>query len=142
MKRKFISFILVLTAVTLLSAGIAYAGSSSQTFNNISYVDATLYINNDGQAYININYVGFSGLTCFLAETELKKKGFLGLFWTTVDIGEENNKWVDISNAFNNSFTHTFSLNSHGTYKIVTEITATGTGGNPDCVTVEHQAEY
>lgn len=63
------------------------------------------------------------------------EKRTLGFFWTRVDIGQPNNQWYDVVYDYMYIGSHSFQLNSHGTYRITVTYVISGTGGEPDIIT-------
>ena len=73
--------------------------------------------------------------------TYIQKKT-LGLFWTTVDIGTSNKKWVDTSTDIYGQFVHQFQLKSTGTYRAVIEVVFSGAGGSDDVIEDKIEKKY
>ena len=66
----------------------------------------------------------------------------LGLFWSRVDIGQTNDKWIDV--IYENVYTgfHYFQLSDKGTYKVTTEFVVYGSGGPADTITRTTTTQY
>ncbi len=74
--------------------------------------------------------------------TTYVEKKVLGLFWSRVDIGQTDNKWIDV--IYINSYvgTHTVQLSDKGTYRVTTEFVVFGSGGPADTITRTATTQY
>ena len=103
-------------------------------YNNTEYASCALSISSSGNATVTLNYKGIDGVTTgATVETYIQKKT-LGLVWTTVNIGQPNNKWVDTVTGVSPTIRHYAQLDSTGTYRAVAKFTISGTGGSADVI--------
>ena len=74
--------------------------------------------------------------------TTYVEKKVLGLFWSRVDIGQTDNKWIDV--RYDNVYTgtHSVQLSDKGTYRVTSEFVMYGSGGPADTVTETATTEY
>ena len=74
--------------------------------------------------------------------TTYVEKKVLGLFWSRVDIGQNDNKWIDV--IYDNVYTgtHSVQLSDKGTYRVTSEFVVYGSGGPADTVTETATTEY
>lgn len=128
---------LLILAALMLVVGmmIPYRNAeAAMTYNNTTdaYLSADIDTNGTLQATLLVN--GKKGVTtCIEADLYIERKT-LGIFWTRVDIGYNNNVWHDstTSHYYNNSFST--DLVSNGTYRVVVSYTVHGTGGANDII--------
>ncbi len=146
MKKKIVKyFTLILAAVMLLSGNsFMYAADDMNTENGISPCHSQceessfgFYIEDDGTAHVNVSYTGKPTFTNAVSTVKIQKK-FLGIFWTTVDIGYTDNEWVVNSTDRFGTFGNTFYLSDSGTYRAVFKLEMYGTG---DSDTIETNIE-
>ena len=104
---------------------------------NESYMDFTVF---DGMADVGITYFG-NASTFTQAQVTVKiQKRFLGIFWSTVDIGLPDNEWVAYNNNVSGSFYNTFPVDGTGTYRAKITLEVFGLTGVSDVI--EETLEY
>ena len=111
-------------------------------YNNTVTANSYFTISENGKATVNIQYEGVSGLTTGATITTKIQKRTLGLIWTKVDIGTEDNVWIDEATGFVYSNSHSVNLNSTGTYRAVVDFVIRGTGGADDEISQTSTCEY
>lgn len=111
-------------------------------FSNVISTETGFTINNTGLACTTVGYTGIQGVTTrIMCKVYLEKK-VLGLFWTRVDLGNTNDEWLDTSTEVVDRFSHTFQLDSTGTYRAVFYIACCGTNGDNDIVEKTIEVKY
>lgn len=128
----------ILTLALFMGALSAFSVSASAVeiepyLNNTSSTTTRFSISSTGKAQISMVCVGDSNFTRVNIVSYIEKKT-LGLFWTRVDIGTNNNEWKDSSNKNPYSQTRSTTLDSKGTYRAVVTYTVEGTGGSDDVI--------
>ena len=120
-KTKKTTLCVLLVAVLMFSTSMAvFAASPYETrYNNTVTASSSVSISDSG----------------LLTITTYVEKRTLGFFWTRVDIGQPNNQWYDVVYDYMYIGSHSFQLNSHGTYRITVTYVISGTGGEPDIIT-------
>lgn len=111
-------------------------------FNNTVTASNMASVSSSGKLTITNSFAG--GKTVFskaIITTYVEKK-VLGLFWSRVDIGQNNNKWIDV--IYENVYTgfHYFQLSDKGTYRVTTEFVVYGSGGPADTITRTATTQY
>ncbi len=111
-------------------------------FNNTVTASNMASVSSSGKLTIANSFAG--GKTVFskaIITTYVEKK-VLGLFWSRVDIGQNNNKWIDV--IYENVYTgfHYFQLSDKGTYRVTTEFVVFGSGGPADTITRTATTQY
>ena len=144
MRKRFFNIMLsVILLCTLFVCGNAQADMVQPLYNNTSVEHTGFNIDSNGLASVTISYIGYKGVTTSAKiEIEIKKRGFLGLSWSTVDIGEPNNIKIYVFNEYTATSQYTVQLNSKGTYKAIIKYTIYGSGGEPDVITREIEKKY
>lgn len=105
-------------------------------YYNVYSVTATLYIDSSGLATVNLSYTGIDGVTTRgTIDTTLQKR-YLFFFWTYVD------GWYETMLRSSYSSEHSVQLTSTGTYRIVSDFTIYGSGGDPDEIQIIDQETY
>ena len=150
--KKITAIILLLTTIiTCMFVPVGAEGTGNFTsvtgtitprWSNGDACDYNFYILTDGTAKVTVDYVGTSGAFTNVTVTTYIQKRFLGIFWTTVDIGQPDNKWIDTSTSIDGRFVHTVSLSNTGTYRAVIKIVFSGTGGADDVIEDKIEATY
>ena len=150
--KKITAIILLLTTITtcmFVPVGAEGTGNFTNTtasitprWSNADSCNLNFYILSDGTAKVTVDYVGAYGAFTNVTVTTYIQKRFLGIFWTTVDIGQPDNKWIDTSTDISDRFVHTVSLSNTGTYRAVIKIVFSGTGGADDVIEDKIEATY
>ena len=138
--------VLLLTITTLISCMTIYSSAEDYEiqpyYENIVRASTNFSITSSGLACVSATYYGYPDImTEIKCEIYLQKR-FLGLFWTTVDIGVPDNVWVDYSTSTNGNFYHEFQLSDTGTYKAVFKLTFFGNTYVQDVVEDEIEDKY
>ena len=151
MKKITAIILLFTTIITCMFVPVGAEGIGEPTnvssevtprWNNAFSCDYNFYILTDGTAKVTVDYLGTSGAFTNVTVTTYIQKRFLGIFWTTVDIGQPDNKWIDTSTDISDRFVHTVSLSNTGTYRAVIKIVFSGTGGADDVIEDKIEATY
>ena len=105
-------------------------------YNNTLSSSINCTVNTSGKLNAQLRVAGITNVTTKIAVELYVEKRILGLFWSRVDIGCEDNIWRD--STTNYYYTHTFSyqLNSSGTYRVTVTYTVSGTNGANDIITL------
>ena len=127
-----VTAILCLLLATQMLVQPVAATTVMPLFNNVLSVSNPVTISDSGKLTVTNQYYGFDGTTTKAVITTYIEKKTLGLFWTRVDIGQTDNQWVDTVYGYENSVSHSFQLESTGTYRVVTTFVIYGTGGTAD----------
>lgn len=153
MKNIFVRLLTVFLSVLMLCSAIVPISATENTIdtsNNTitpylnNYGSHTFYFNIDdsGVADVVISYMGKADYFTQAKVTVKIQKRTLLLFWTTVDIGEPNNLWIDTSTEVYGRFHNAFQLEKTGTYRCVITFEVSGTGGATDVIEDTLEAEY
>lgn len=143
MKRLFIlSIAIILFISTFTSIAFANFGGAELLYNNVNSATVNASVSSTGKLTIYANYTGTRGVTTKGTITSYVEKKTLGLFWTRVNIGQTNNQWVDTSNSYDYSVSHTYQLSDTGTYRVTAKFVITGTGGSADNITKQSTVTY
>ena len=145
MKKGLVFLIMVITVITILGfySDAAVNGETviMPCYNNVKNADVILTISSSGKASINLTCSGKEGVTSKItAVTYLQRKS--GLVWVKVDNGLSNKEWTDTVYTINMNKTHTIQLEKTGTYRVKTEFTVKGTGGDSDIINVTATEVY
>lgn len=142
MKRRILSFFLLIILLVTLTVFVSAAGTIEPRYNNTALTSTNFTISTAGKATISATYNGYKNVTTGATVTSYIEKRTLGIFWSRVDIGQPNNEWVDTSTDYLDAFSHEFYLPNTGTYraKVVYEIS--GTGGATDVINYEQERTY
>ena len=140
--KKFIAFFLsVLLFVEFIKVPVS-ASDATPYYNNVIQTVSSFSIDSNGEGEIYASYTGFPGITDSVTVTIKIQKRSLGLVWTKVDIGTDNNKIVVTSTNVNDEFTYYVQLNSTGNYRAVITYEISGSGGSDDTIKDICTAEY
>ena len=142
--RKITRLLLIatLSAVLLLSGTLEIYAKTAEEINpyyiNVDNTNFNLLVTSSGATF-EVNYKGKSTFSRAELSVKLQKK-FLGLFWSTVDIGEPDNLWTGSSTLKVNTFYDTLPIDGTGTYRAVFTLNIYGTDGNVE--EIEEKVEY
>lgn len=132
---KKILFILVMLT---LFASLLISVSADETviqprYNNAINAAAIFNISTDGNATLELRYIGYS--TVFEEAIIVSKiqKNISGV-WVDVDIETPDNQWVDTSAVSTFSTTHSVQLAERGLYRAVVTFEIRGSGGAADII--------
>lgn len=111
-------------------------------FNNTMDASNTVSISSSGKLTIKNNFLAYDNYFSKAIITTYVEKKVLGLFWSRVDIGQNNNKWIDV--IYESLYTgfHYFQLSDKGTYRVTSEFVVYGSGGPADTLTETATTEY
>lgn len=111
-------------------------------FNNTMDVSNEASVSSSGKLTIMNSLVAYDNYFSKAIITTYVEKKVLGLFWSRVDIGQTNDKWIDV--IYENVYTgfHYFQLSDKGTYKVTTEFVVYGSGGPADIITRTATTQY
>ncbi|MCR5808619.1 MAG: hypothetical protein K6G56_03560 [Clostridiales bacterium] len=135
----------LLMAGLMLLAGIAVPcrrAEAAMMYNNTNYATLSGSIDSNGDLHATMYVMGINGRTTKIEVALYVEKRVLGLFWTKVDIGCENNIWKDYTTKISYSNTFSTHLNSGGTYRITVTYTVSGSGGSSDTITKTETLSY
>lgn len=135
--KKIICFVLCMTMLLGSLSIYAFAAGSEENgimpcYNNVHLTDSSFMVDSNGVAYITVAYSGYTNITTGATITVELQKKFLGLFWTTVDIGMPDNMWVENVSDSNFYKSYSYQLSKKGTYRAEIHYTIYGTAGAAD----------
>ena len=151
MKKETKKFFAAFMACITLLVNCLTLGVNASTTNNDEGISTYLTNCNDcacmftaagGEAQVAISYVAKSDVFTSAKLTVKIQKRFLGLFWTTVDIGEPDNEWVAYCYDVYGDLYNSFPLESTGTYRAVFTVEFYGTSGVVDVIEDTIQSVY
>ncbi|MBQ8357750.1 MAG: hypothetical protein IJX39_08100 [Clostridia bacterium] len=143
MKKTLAIILCVVTLIGVLQMPMFAAESDIMPLNNNTAIsDVSFVIDSNGLAIIDVGYTGYYGVTTGGTITTKLQKRFMGVFWSTVDIGTEDKVWVDQSSEYDFSVEHTYQLEDTGTYRVVVNFVISGTGGADDEIELTRQATW
>lgn len=139
--KKIVAIVLTLTLFMGVFAVSASAAEIEPYLNNTSSTTTLFNINSKGVGTVTYSCSGDSNFTRVNIVCYVEKKT-LGLFWSRVETGTNNNEWIDSSNRNPYTGTRTFTLKDKGTYRAVVTYTVEGTGGPDDVITSKVEDKY
>lgn len=144
MKRlqRSLALILVIALCSPLVATVSASGEITPRYNNTISVQTTATISNSGLLVVRHRLNGIQGVTARTEITTYVEKKVLGLFWSRVDIGTDDNAWHIHIGSYTYDGTRQCQLSSTGTYRITSVYVVTGTGGAADEITSTYQITY
>lgn len=140
--QRFLSLILVLALCAPLVRPVFAAGEVTPRYNNTVSVQTTAAVSSTGLLMVRHVLDGIEGVTARTEITTYVEKKVLGLFWSRVDIGTEDNCWYIHVGSYSYEGTRQCQLTSTGTYRITSTYVVTGTGGTADEITTTCQVTY
>ena len=111
-------------------------------YNNIIQTESSFTVDASGEGEVYASYTGYTGVTESVTIKIKIQKKTLGLIWSKVDIGTENNEINITSTNVKDSFIYAVQLNSTGNYRAVITYTVSGSGGADDTIEDICTAEY
>ena len=140
-KRVICVAVAFVMAISTFSA-FAAAQMVEPYFNNTMDVSNEASVSSSGKLTIMNSLVAYENYFSKAIITTYVEKKVLGLFWSRVDIGQKNDKWIDV--IYDNIYdgTHSVQLSDKGTYKVTSEFVVYGSGGPADTVTETATTEY
>lgn len=144
MKRRFTIIWLFILAFILLFANVSSVFAANEgvapRWSNCNKYTFSFNVLDPGEAHISVSYIAESGVFVQAKSTVKIQKKFLGLFWTTVDIGTTNDEWVEYCTDVYGDLYNYFPVSGTGTYRAVFKLEITGTNGSVDVI--EDTIEY
>lgn len=146
MKRALISLLVLVTTFTMLAVPVSAAVPENDLvmpcYEHVQSHEFNFYVTSAGQLCVVVNYRGTpSTFTQAKITVEIEKR-FLGIFWTTVEIGYPDDLWIEYSTDVNGTFTKTFASDGTGTYRATIKLEISGMYGADDVIEKEIQCEY
>lgn len=146
MKKRILTLVLILSMLFVMGIG-GFTVSAAENeknvtprFTNCNYCNFIFQVLDPGEAHVSVRYSAKADVFTQAKLTVKIQKKFLGLFWTTVDIGTTNDEWVAYSTDINGQFYNYFNVDGTGTYRAVFCVEMYGTSGVVD--TIEDTIEY
>ncbi len=126
----------MLAVVLLIMSILPTSATSSEPeimplFYNCNYCFLDFYIDG-GVGTVTVDYCANSQTFTQLRISVKIQKRTLGIFWTTVDIGTDDNTWTIYSTIDEYFIYERFPIESIGTYRAVFDLDFYGTGGTVD----------
>ena len=142
MVKRVSVFALALLTLVMGVVVPAKRATAATLYNNTSSANLTVNIDSNGKLFAYLSVVGINGQTKKIEVSLYVEKKILGLFWSRVDIDNDDDTWYDSSTSYyySNTFSHNFS--STGTYRVTVTYTVSGTGGPNDVITKTATATY
>ncbi len=139
--KKFRSIVAFLLVFVLLSSSFTTACASDvmPIFDNCASCGLDFYVSGD-YAYVIIDYIAYNNTFTNMEASVKIQKRFLGIFWSTVDIGWPDNTWTVSSTETDNFLSATFTVTEEGTYRAVFDVRFYGTTGETDVI--QDKMEY
>ena len=128
---------LLILAALMLVVGmmIPYRDAeAAMTYNNTLSANISCAVDSSGCLQASLAVSGIKGKTTRIKAELYVEKRVLGMFWSRVDIGYNNNIWED--STTNHTYYNTFNtdLPSNGTYRTTVTFTVSGSGGTDDII--------
>lgn len=142
LKKRLLSFCIACMLIITTGAFFVNAQEISPRYNNVDSVNSTAGISSNGIITISNRFNADSELFTKATIITYIERKTLGLFWSKVDIGQENDEWVDIIYDNLYSGNHSYQLSKTGTYRVTVEYVFYGTGGVADNITKEIEVRY
>ncbi len=133
-KGKHFSLLIAVIVMICTTTNTASAALIEPRFNNTVSASSTASISDSGLLTITNQFKGIKDKTTTgEITTYIEKKS--GLTWDRVNIGTPDNQWYDVVNDYTYIASHTFQLNSQGTYRVTVIYVISGSGGSSDTIT-------
>ncbi len=139
--KKLRSVVAFLLCFVLIIANFTqtHAAEAVPAYDHCATCDLCFYIE-DGLAYVYVDYNANNTTFTYMQSSVKIQKRFLGIFWSTVDIGLEDNLWVETSTEDSTLLRATFPIEDLGTYRAVFDIDFYGTTDVVD--EIDHTIEW
>lgn len=111
-------------------------------YNNTNQASLSADVNTNGKLNASLTVLGMKGKTTSIGTSLYVERRILGLFWTRVDIGCENNVWTDFTTNYYYYNTFSCNLSQTGTYRVTVTYTVSGSGGADDVITLTDTVTY
>lgn len=146
MSKQIVKILAALLAASCLIVPVSVAASSdgliAPYYNNTASTSTSMVINENGLMTITYRYTGIPSTTSHATITTYVEKRTLGIFWTRVDIGVENDEWRDTIYDYRYTGTRTLQLSKSGTYRVKVTYMIYGSGGSADEIVYERTDSY
>ena len=128
---------LTLALCFLITPVSVLANAVEPRYNNTFSVTTAMTINEDGLMTIGYSYNGFDGVATKAIITTYIEKRTLLFFWERINIGMEDNQWVDRIARENYTYGREVQLYNSGTYRVKVTYKIYGSGGAADVIEYE-----
>ena len=116
--------------------------NAATTYNNTTRTSLCCNVASNGSLYAELGVTGIKGKTSRIEVELYVEKRVLGIFWSRVNIGYEDNVWRDSINGYIYDNTFSTPLSSTGTYRVTATFTVSGSGGSNDVITMTDTVTY
>ena len=146
MQKKFIKRVVCVAVAFVIAMSSFSAFAAAQMiepyFNNATRISNAADVSSSGKLTITNRCAADADVFSKAIITTYVEKKVLGLFWSRVDNGQDNNKWIDV--IYDNIYTgfHYLQLSDKGTYRVTTEFVVYGSGGPADTITRTATTQY
>lgn len=141
-KKRMLSFVVACILIITTGTFMVNAQEISPRYNNVDSASSSATVSSNGTITITNRFTANSSLFTKAVITTYIEKKTLGLFWSRVDIGQNNDEWVDTLYTNVYSGTHSHQLSKNGTYRATVEFVFYGSGGAADTITKESEVKY
>ncbi len=148
MKKRIIKVITIAIAVIMMcscmfgTSVFAESALVQPRLNNFNTSTFVFGVDDPGIAEVVVTYSAKEEVfTQAKLTVEIQKQTFW-FFWTTVDIGEPDNKWISYCTDIYGTFYKTFTVDGAGTYRAIIKLEVSGTGGTTDVVEETIESSY
>lgn len=151
MKKRMIKIISTICIMTLLLNSVPFVVNATEYdanqgittyLVNCNRCTCMFNVTQEGMADVGVTYYAKDDVFTYAKLTVKIQKRVLGLFWSTVDIGESNNEWVVYCYDVYGNFYNSFPLESTGTYRAVFTVEFYGTSGEVDVIEDTIESAY
>ena len=140
--RRVLTFLIVIVALANLIFPVYAAGEVAPRYSNLISAKTTATVSSSGLLVVRHRLEGIQGVTIRTDVTTYVEKKTLGLFWTRVDIGTEDNVWNIHIGSYVYDGTRQCQLSSTGTYRITSTYAVKGASGSTETITSTYQVTY
>lgn len=141
-KKRMLSLAVACILIITTGTFMVNAQEISPRYNNVESVSSSAVVSSSGLMTVTNNYSANSSILTKVVITTYIEKRTLGLFWSRVDIGQNNDEWVDTIYSDSYFGSHSHQLTKTGTYRATVEYIFYGSGGSADSVTKEIEVRY
>lgn len=138
MKKKLDKIITIILTVVMLTATIIpqNVGAENSISPYLLNTDKCVcsFSASTGTAYVNVTYDAKVDVFSHAKISVKIPKRFLGIFWSTVDIGYTDNEWIAYNYDTDGYFSNSFPLEDTGTYRAVFTVEIYGKDGSVDTI--------
>ena len=123
MKRSVKTGITIILSILMLWCGCSSVFASdidagvAPCWENTHTASMSFVVVDPGVANFVVSYIADPDTFAIAKLTVTFEKRYLGVFWRTVDIGTENNEWVDYCGDQRGDFIGNVTLDGTGTYR-------------------------